>query len=90
MDKPSICCELSSLTCVYMSPSIKHGRAKWGDSGALYSQSALARLNSSRRFTIKTSVRLSVVLISRSYAAGTCELRQVRKEAAVNSLFWVP
>ena len=40
-----------ALTWVRESTNMSLGRARRGDSGALYSQSALARLNSSLRST---------------------------------------
>ena len=65
------------------------GRARRGDSGALYPQSAIAGLNSCLELTL-VSLVLSVVLRIRPCATVSCEPRQVRKEAAVSSAFCVP
>ena len=70
--------------------TLESGRAKRGGSGALYSQSALARLNSSRRSVLGRLWPGIVVLRVGSHAADTCESRQVRKEAAVSSGLRVP
>ncbi len=80
----------ASLTLAIASPTMNLGRAKRGDSGALYSQSALARLNPSRRSTFRSLCLGQPVLRVGSHAAEGCESRQVRKEAAVSSIFRVP
>ena len=80
----------ASLTLAIASPTMNLGRAKRGDSGALYSQSALARLNPSRRSTFRSLCLGQPVLRAGSHAAEGCESRQVRKEAAVSSIFRVP
>ena len=66
------------------------GRARRGVSGALYSQTALARLNSYHRSVRNHLLQFVLVLIVGSYAAKVCELRQIRKKAAVNRYFRVP
>ena len=63
------------------------GRARRGVSGALYSQTALARLTSYHRSVRNDLLQFVLVLIVGSYAARVCELRQVRKKAAVSVLF---
>ena len=65
-------------------------RAKRGGSGALYSQSAIARLNSHSRCVVCMVCLKRVVLTPGSYATGTHEPCQVRKEAAVSGIFCVP
>ncbi len=66
------------------------GRAKRGVSGVLHSQSALARLKSSSRAIFRNLCSVSLMLRFGPHAAKACELRQVRKKAAVNSVFRVP
>jgi hypothetical protein len=69
---------------------LKFGRATWGGSGALYPQSATAGWNS--RFEV-CRCRVwpgKVVKKTGSCAMKTCELRQVREEAAVSKPFHVP
>ena len=66
------------------------GRARRGVSGALYSQPAIARLNSWLEVFVLWDYLYQVVLKAGSCAAERYEPRQVRKEAAVNSSFWVP
>ena len=61
-----------------------------GVSGSLYSQSALARLNSTVRSTLDGLCWWTAALRAGSHAAETCEPRQVRKEAAVSSAFRAP
>ena len=63
---------------------MNRGRARWGDSGALNSQSALARLNSSRRSCTDGLCRRFPMLRAGSCAAESREPRQVRKKAAVS------
>lgn len=65
-------------------------RAKRGGSGALYSQSAIARLNSHPRCGDFMVCLNGVVLTPGSCATGTHEPCQIRKEAAVSGHFCVP
>lgn len=65
-------------------------RARWGGSGALFLQTAIAGLNSSPRLIFCRVCFLQVAMKIGSYATETCESRQVRKEAAVSSYFRVP
>ena len=64
------------------------GRARWGASGALHPQSALAGRNSLLR-SDPLGLHSQVVLKVRSRAARTREPGQVRKEAAINGYPWV-
>ena len=66
------------------------GRARWGDSGALYPQSATAGLNSHPRLFALRDCLYRMALRIGSCAAEHYEARQVRKEAAVSSQFRVP
>ena len=66
------------------------GRARREVSGVLYSQSALARLNSSPRTVCRNLCSVSLMLRVGPHAAKVCEPREVRKKAAVNSAFRVP
>ena len=66
------------------------GRTRWGTSGALYPQSALAGLNPLFRPLALRDYRGWTVLKAGSCAAEACEPRQVREEAAVSNPFWVP
>jgi len=66
------------------------GRARWGASGALNPQSAIAGLNPSFEAGPLGRCLVAMVLKVGSHAAQTCEPRQVRKEATVNEALWVP
>ncbi len=66
------------------------GRARRGVSGALYPKSAIAGLNSRPRPDVLWDCLCRVVLKIGPCAAESYEPRQVRKEAAVSSRFWVP
>jgi len=72
-----------SLTSPPSSGIISVGRARWGASGALYPQSAIAGSNSLSRGAHR-DWRVPTVLRVGSHAAENCEPRQVRKEAAVS------
>src|SRR5699024_7353314 len=61
-----------------------------GGSGALYSQSAIARTNSHLRLDVFKACLKGVVLTPRSCATGTHEPCQIRKEAAVSGHSCVP
>ena len=76
--------DLPALTPYRASTTMIVGRARRGDSGALYSQSALARLNSSQRFCTVGHCRRVTMLRTGPHAAESCEPRQVRKKAAVS------
>jgi len=65
-------------------------RAKRGGSGALYSQSAIARPNSHPRYDDCMVCLSGLVLTLGSCATGTHEPCQVRKEAAVSGHSCVP
>ena len=54
------------------------------------SQSALVRLNSSRRFIVVRFELIQVALKVGSCAAKNYKPRQVREEAAVSKNLWVP
>ena len=82
--------DLPALTPYRASTTMIVGRARRGDSGALYSQSALARLNPTVRSDFADLCSGVAVLRAGSCAAESCEPRQVRKEAAVSSRFRVP
>jgi len=73
------------LTSLYLCHIHKNGRARRGASGALYSQPAIARLNSSSRVNIAKAHRGQAMLKIRSCATDTYKPRQVRKEATVVS-----
>ena len=75
-----------SLTEIGSSRYHEFGRARRGASGALYSQSALARLDSSRRSSFRGLCTWPLVLRVGSHAAKAREPRQVRKEAAVSGV----
>ena len=74
------------LACRYN----ERGRARWGVSGALNPQSAIAGSNSPPRGRGVGSAPSALALTTGSYAARVCEPRQVRKEAAVNGPPGVP
>src|SRR5699024_7852729 len=65
-------------------------RARWGISGALYLQSATARLNSRLRCGSFMVCHKGLVLTFRSCTTGTHEFCQVWKEAAVSGYSCVP
>src|SRR6476469_9041936 len=65
-------------------------RARRGISGALYSQSALARPNPRLRGWALGPVRRLKVLILRSRAVVACEPGQVREEAALSDTDHAP
>jgi len=65
------------------------GRARWGVSGALYLQSAIAGLNSFLRQLFVRFAQRQVVLIIGSFATKIYEPRQIRKKAAVSRNFCV-
>src|SRR5947199_1197316 len=65
-------------------------RARRGGSGALHSQSALARLNSRSRGLAPGSVRRPKASISRSRAVDAREPGQVREEAALSDTVHAP
>ena len=69
---------------------IGFGRARWGASGALYPQSAIAGSNSRSEARRCGVCPWQVVSKAGSLAMGTCEPRQVRKEATVSGLSRVP
>ena len=72
-------------------PTIEYGgRARWGASGALNPQSALAGLYSSPEAGPMGQCSETKVLIAGSHAALACEPRQVRKEATVSKALRVP
>ena len=77
------------LTFRCSSYNIRSGRAKWGASGALYPQSAIAGLNALLRPVIPWDWSGQAALKAGSCAAETFEPRQIRKEATVRSAFWV-
>src|SRR5579884_947502 len=80
----------SSLTNGYVQRSMYHGRARWGTSGALYPQTAVAGSNSlPRPMTCRNCSNGSVLTVG-SCAAEAYEPRQVRKKATVSRSFWVP
>ena len=83
---------ISILRVCLGTPNIRYQfcRAKRGGSGALYSQSALARLNSFLRLVSCRVCLKQVVLTSGSCAMGIHELCQVRKEAALSGHPHVP
>ena len=66
------------------------GRARRGASGALYPKSAIAGLKSCSRFFALRYYSGRAVMKIGSCVAEYYEPRQVRKEATVNSKFWVP
>jgi len=70
------------------------GRARWGASGALYSQSALARLNSHIEvLEIQILYYFFNIDIRRLYSQQPTPTRQVRKEATESNaaeVFAVP
>ena len=79
-----------SLTRVGCESNIALGRARRGTSGALYPKSAIAGLNSRPRPDVLWDCLCRVVLKIGPCAAESYEPREVRKEAAVSSRFWVP
>ena len=66
------------------------GHARRGASGALYSQSALARLNSPLRAVIQMTRSAHAVLMFGSRATKASEPRQVRKEATIRNVLRAP
>ena len=71
--------------------TVSRDRARRGDSGSLYRQSALAGLNSRPEGRSGSGEGLrSSVSIARSHATEACEPRQVRKEAALSNVTRVP
>ncbi len=66
------------------------GRARWGVSGALYPQSALAGSNPRPRFKVVEQWPVIGVMMVGSHARRVCEPRQIRKEATVNRQAPVP
>ena len=80
----------SQLTREGCESNIALGRARRGTSGALYPKSAIAGLNSRPRPDVLWDCLCRVVLKIGPCAAESYEPREVRKEAAVSSRFWVP
>ena len=78
-----------SLTSHTRCANIRRGRARWGASGALYPQSALAGFTSLSRGSAPRDDLDRAAQKAGSCAAEACEPRQVRKEAAVSNLLRV-
>src|SRR6266581_2428737 len=66
------------------------GRARWGASGSLNPQSALAGPNTARGATFPGPGLAPLALTVRFRALGACEPRQIRKEAALSNPSQVP